>query len=242
MGSQRLEIRESIGEEGKNPGEENWKTRRMQMKMMWKVGLLVAVLGFIQIIHLGAPMNVSAGYIGGNLAFADADDFIIGLVRPPKPPVGETTGAIAAFDAFVTAHPASDATRVFYSEDFNFVGGTYNEDGVLISGGNMSIPDRSLPDLPYMLRVELPTGFFESDYHPLVGDRIYIFGSANVFTIPHAGIRLGGEAAKYFDVVFGDDAKSLILVSKVPEPSTMLLLGFGLVGLAGARIRKHFKK
>lgn len=59
--------------------------------------------------------------------------------------------------------------------------------------------------------------------------------SVNLADITDIGFNIGATVP-----INGDDWTFEVIVRPIPEPTSMLLLGIGLIGLAGGRIRKRF--
>lgn len=98
-------------------------------------------------------------------------------------------------------------------------------------------------DAPY----NQPNNYYENGWTELlVGESVTLSidltGVANLGYVSNIGFNVGGNMGSGLDDDPSNPDVFKITVSPVPEPSTMLLLGAGLIGMAAIGRKKFFKK
>ena len=113
-------------------------------------------------------------------------------------------------------------------DDYGGIRGAVYENDVYING--VLVGYFMLPDCGYCKTLYTVTGTV--DFGPIYGS-----GSYNLSIVLHQ-TAAGGAGSEWFSVLNSSGAPSTAFFSYTPEPSSILLLGSGLIGIAGVVRRK----
>jgi hypothetical protein len=204
--------------------------------------LIISSKGQANVIYEQLPgsngqerISSTLNYYGGIPGYRSADDFLL-----PKHAIITDVHWWGEFSLFV--NPGG--------ENFNF---TFYDDNNGVPGDILQVSAGSLTEVPVNIVGFGPVIFYSSILDsPFKAKKdtkywLSVFNNASDaswvwLSTENAGnnSRQGTISGSYWPVIQND--LTFQLTSNVPEPSTMLLLGSGLIGLAGYGRKKFFKK
>ncbi len=230
--------------------------------------LTIALIGFLPMAVANAdPVFVDGGQTNVNLDFEKLDEIAnldFGGVSPavivPGEPIPPDSLPSVAFpiNSRDAADPARPTTFFYDSSGFAPFGGTIEHTGsVFFNEGDIEIGNFSI-GFDEDRVVDDASGFFVASTTGLEGI-LFDIGSPEVLTLTDVLLEIVGDLlispefanflneADFGDDLFAGDDFGVALVqatspipmpAPIPEPTTAILLGMGLVGLAGNRRRK----